>query len=339
MDNYFKIFVYFFTFVVATSVSGLCVKIGSKYNLIDSAKLPRIGGLAVLIAWWFAALFLGFINPTTLLPLVTISAIILLFGLWDAHKPMSSLSQLLIQILIAVLAVYWGEIGIKYITNPLGGIIDFRAIHFFGLFIPSEIISILWIIFMMNVINFLDGMDGLAGCVTCVAFIAIGLVSLLPQVNDINTAIAAFTAAVAIMGFMFWNFPPASLILGTVGSWFLGFLIAILAIQGATKVATTAVVGAVPLIDAIIVVIGRLKRGQSPFKGDLTHLHHRLKRRGMSDRLILGIYTTCSILLGLAAVLLQTRNKVIIFIIFSIFLVFFILIGSYTIKYLKSSPK
>jgi UDP-GlcNAc:undecaprenyl-phosphate GlcNAc-1-phosphate transferase len=185
---------------------------------------------------------------------------------------------------------------------------------------------------MMNVINFLDGMDGLAGSVTIIAFLAIGFVSVLPQVNDVPTAIAAFAAASAIAGFLFYNFPPAKLILGTVGSWFIGFLIAILAIQGATKVATTAVVGAVPLIDALIVILGRLRRGNSPFRGDYTHLHHRLKRRGLSDQTILALYVVCSVILGLAAVVLQTHNKIILFLVFAVGLMIFVLVGSWVVR-------
>jgi UDP-GlcNAc:undecaprenyl-phosphate GlcNAc-1-phosphate transferase len=248
-------------------------------------------------------------------------------GLLDARRALRPFFQLIAQIIIAIIVVYWGNFSINYISNPFGGVISLNNASLLGIF-AGDFFAVFWIVAMINVINFMDGLDGLAGSVTGVALITIGFVSVLPQVNDYGTAVASFAATAAIAGFLFWNLPPAKLFLGTVGSWFLGFLIAILAIQGATKVATTAVVGAVPLIDAIIVVFGRLRMGHSPFRGDLTHLHHRLKRRGISDRAILAIYTTCSVLLGVAAVILQTHNKIILFVIFSVGLIVFVMIGS-----------
>lgn len=315
-------------FVIAMVFAKLCAKYGALFVYANENKMPRIGGLAIMVAWWCAALLFGFISKDTLQPFIFATLLILIVGLWDSRRALDPFFQLIAQIIIAIIAVYWGKLGIDYITNPFGGVISFNNAPIFGTLFIGDILAVFWIVAMMNVINFMDGLDGLAGSVTGVAFITIGFVSVLPQVNDQRTAVAAFAATVAIAGFLFWNLPPAKLFLGTVGSWFLGFLIAILAIQGATKVATTAVVGAVPLIDALIVVIGRLRRGHSPFRGDLTHLHHRLKRRGLSDRVILAIYTGCSVLLGLAAVILQTQNKIILFVIFSVGLVVFVLVGS-----------
>jgi len=288
--------------------------------------------MAVLIAWWIAVLLTRSLKPEMFWPLVLASLLILLIGLWDTRHPLGPVTQLMAQIFIACVPVFFGGLEIKYLTNPFGGIVDFTNIRIFGLLIPGAIITIVWIVTLMNVVNFLDGLDGLAGSVGVVAFVVIGLVSLLPQINDMDTAITAFAAAVALSGFIFWNYPPAPLILGTVGSWFIGFLIAVLSVQGTTKVATVAVVGAVPLLDAAVVVFGRLWRKESPFTGDYTHLHHRLKRHGLSDRAILVIYMAVSIILGCAAVLLQTQNKILVFCIFAALFIFLIYLGSLVVK-------
>lgn len=328
MFSWLSLTIFLTVFAASMVLAKLCVIFGARLVYPGEKPTPRIGGLAIITVWWIAAAFLGFINPASLLPLLLTSIIILGVGYLDARRPLGHWVQLLTQILIAIIAVFWGNFSIDYITNPFGGLVYFNTAAFWNFVLIGDILSVIWIVAMMNVINFLDGMDGLAGSVAAVALIAIGYVSILPSVNDPATALAAFSAAAAIAGFLFWNLPPAKLILGTTGSWFLGFLIAILAIQGTTKVATTAVVGAVPLIDALIVIIGRLRHKRSPFRGDLTHLHHRLKRRGLTDKTILLIYVSCSVFLGLAAVILQTQNKVILFVIFGIGLVVFVIIGS-----------
>jgi len=322
-------------FLVVALFSAIITKLSvvwaQKFNIENKIGMPLSGGIGILIAWWIAMLIFGALSKQLILPLIIISLIILVFGVYDSRKPLSAFHQLFIQTIIAGVAVFGGGISVSYITNPFGGIVNLSQTIFVGITI-GQILSIIWIVGMINVVNFLDGLDGLAGSVVAIGLITIGLVSLLPQVNDLTTALIAFSGAAATIGFLFWNIPPAKIIMGTVGSWFLGFLIAILAINGASKVATTAVVGAVPLIDALIVVIGRLLLGHSPFRGDLTHLHHRLKRRGLSDRMILVIYIFCSVLLGLAAVILQTQNKIILFLIFSLGLVVFVFVGSQYVK-------
>jgi len=332
MTPFFVAFVLIICFSVALLLSGIFIGFGKKIHLVNANNISSIGGVAVLFAWWMAVLLMKNLRAEMFWPFLVASLLILLIGIWDTRRPLGPIMQLLAQISIAAVPIFLGGLEIKYLTNPFGGIIDFTNIRIFGLLLPGALITLIWIVTLMNAVNFLDGMDGLAGSVGAVAFVAIGLVSLLPQVNDSGTAILAFAAAVALAGFIFWNYPPAPLILGTVGSWFIGFLLAVLAVQGATKVATTAVVGAVPLLDAMVVVLGRLWRRKSPFRGDRTHLHHRLKRRGLSDRAILAIYMAGSIGLGCAAVLLQTQNKILVFCIFAAMFIFLIYVGSLVVK-------
>lgn len=301
-------------------------------GLKNQNDTPLSGGLAIIVAWWIAVILFGVIAKQFLIPFIFISIIIIFFGAYDSRKPLSALNQLLIQTLIALIAVFGAGIGVHFITNPFGGIFDLSQIVLVGITL-GQVLSLVWIIGIMNVINFLDGLDGLAGSVAMISFIAIGLVSLLPQVDEPATSILAFSGAVATFGFLFWNIPPARVLMGTTGSWFLGFLIAILAINGASKVATTAVVGAIPLIDALVVVFGRILRGVSPMKGDLTHLHHRLRRRGLSDKVILVIYGVISLGLGVLAVILQTHEKIKFFSGFAVFLLIGVFIGSWFFKH------
>lgn len=288
--------------------------LGLRYRLLtrDHRRLPATGGVSLLGAWWLAALLAGGLERRILLGLLLATIVILLIGVWDLRRPLGWLPQLGAQLLAAVSAVVVGQVTALYVTNPSGGLLRLDSWSFGGIAFPAVLLSAAWIVFLMNAVNFLDGLDGLATTVSAIGFLAIGAVSLLPQVSEPTVALPAFLASGAAVGFLFWSFPPARLTLGTPGSWFLGFLLAVLSLQGSSKIATLAVVGAVPLLDAVAVVAGRLRRGQSPFRGDYTHLHHRLARRGLPPRAILSFYSLVSVLLAAAAVVLPTPFKILL---------------------------
>lgn len=317
------------TFGAAFIASAAAIRASTSFGfLAGSRRVPALGGLAVILAWWGTVLVVGELPSTVMIGLLLATLGIVCVGLWDIRRNLPPGPQVVAQVVIAAIVVLLGGIAIRSVTNPLGGLLRLDRWEVVGYALPGALLTFIWIITLMNVMNFLDGLDGLAAGVGALAFVAVGLVSLLPQVHDRSTAFLAFTAAAALLGFLFWNLPPAALYLGTVGSWFVGFLLAVLAVQGASKVATVAVVGAVPLLDAVTVIAGRLRRGQSPFRGDRTHLHHRLAERGLSSRAILLLYLLASSMLGAGAVFLQTRFKVVVFLIVSCLFVFLVVLGS-----------
>lgn len=326
------------TICLSALTCGVAIKLSKKFGInIGSQKVPGLGGLAIIATWWVCSFAFGFVEITEQIPLLVATILIAVVGMLDIKKDFGPWPQLLSQTLSAIIVVIFGGVAIKYITNPFNGVFDLSQWELWGITVGA-VLTIVWIITLMNVINFLDGVDGLASSVSIVGFITIGLVSLLPQVADERTAVLAFFAAATVAGFLFWNLTPAALYLGTAGSWFIGFLLAIIAVQGASKIATLAVVGAVPLLDAVSVVIGRLKRGHSPFRGDRTHLHYKLERRGLSGRSILALYLFSSILLGFSAVKLQTHNKILVFAAFSLIFTFLIIVGSKVVKRKKVKP-
>ncbi len=304
--------------IVGTLVLSLALSIiarwgGERFHLITARGVAAIGGVGVIAAWWVAALVSNALSLRAALGLGIATAIIIAIGLWDTRRPLHPFSQLLAQLLVSVSAVVISGVAASYVTNPFGGLLYLNQWMWNGMPLLGAAFTIIWILALMNAVNFLDGMDGLAASVSTIGFLTIGAVSLLPQVNEPHIALPAFLAAAATVGFLFWNLPPARLVLGTTGAWFLGFLLAVLSVQGSSKIATLAVVGAIPLLDAVSVIIARLRRGTSPFKGDRTHLHHRLLNRGWSPRAILAFYTVVSVILALAAVYLPTPVKVLLF--------------------------
>lgn len=288
--------------------------LGARFRFQTATGVPAAGGISILLAWWAGVLLFGGLPggawPAAGLSLA--SAIIVLVGLADLRRALGPFPQLLGQGAAALVAAVLGGVSAQYVTHPGGGLLYLNHWDVGGVVLPGAALTVLWMVILMNAVNFLDGVDGLAAAVSTIGFLVIGLTSLLPQVREPAVALPAFLAAAATAGFLFWNFPPARLTLGTPGSWFLGFLLAALSVQGSSKIATLAVVGAIPLLDAVSVVLRRLCRGASPFHGDTTHLHHRLTARGWSPRGLLAAYAGASALLGFAAVYLPTAAKVLL---------------------------
>jgi UDP-GlcNAc:undecaprenyl-phosphate GlcNAc-1-phosphate transferase len=155
-----------------------------------------------------------------------------------------------------------------------------------------------------------DGVDGVAGSVSLVGFFAIFLLSLRPEVNQPPVAILAVIATGVTAGFLFFNMPPARFIAGTSGAYFWGLLLGTLSIFAGTKIATTTLVLAVPILDALWVMIERWRHGVSVFQGDTRyHLHYRLREYGWSDRSIVVAYSLVALSIGLVAPFLSSTGK------------------------------
>lgn len=300
------------TLALSLALGILARRGGEQLRLVTAKGVAATGGLGILAAWWVASGVTGSLEPRAALGLALATAVIVMVGLWDTRRALHPFPQLVGQLAAGISAVLIGGIAAPYVTNPLGGLLYLNQWVIAGIPVLGAAFTVIWILALMNAVNFLDGMDGLAASVSAIGFVTIGVVSLLPQVNEPEIALPAFLAAAATAGFLFWNFPPARLVLGTTGSWFLGFLLAVLSVQGSSKIATLAVVGAIPLLDAASVIIARIRRGASPFRGDSTHLHHRLRSRGWSPRAILTLYAALSASLALAAIYLPTPLKILL---------------------------
>jgi UDP-GlcNAc:undecaprenyl-phosphate GlcNAc-1-phosphate transferase len=159
---------------------------------------------------------------------------------------------------------------------------------------------------MINSINFIDGLDGLSSGVTLIAALTLGTISLTLVVAQPQpfVGILCFTLAGALLGFLRWNFQPASVFIGTSGVMFVGYTLAVLSILGTAKVAVALLVLGVPIIDAFWIIVRRLVQGRSPFTPDRGHLHHRLLDVGLSHRqTVVLIYGVCVVLSAMSLLL------------------------------------
>jgi UDP-GlcNAc:undecaprenyl-phosphate GlcNAc-1-phosphate transferase len=231
-------------------------------------------------------------------------------GLLDDRKAMAPIPKLLGQLAIAAVLVIGGE------CIQRGG---FRLPMVFGEYLGpgffiSTVLSILWIVALTNAFNFLDNMDGLSAGV---AFICAGMFLIAAGSNGqwfISAMLLIFMGSV--LGFLCYNFPPASIFMGDGGSMVLGFFLSALTLrttyyhsaQHWYAVLMPLVILAVPLYDLIVVSFIRMLRGKSPMVGDTNHFSHRLTRHGFSKRGAVLVIYAVTLACGISAPLLASAT-------------------------------
>jgi len=210
-------------------------------------------------------------------------------------------------------------IGIDYISNPLGGVFRFDSwqleiFRFNGLpyFITvwADLFTFFWLLGMIYTTKFLDGLDGLTSGVTVIGSLIIAALSLTATVFQPETALLSLIVAAAFLGFLIFNWNPASIFLGESGSLFAGFSLGVLAIISGGKIATALLILGIPILDVAWVILRRLFYRRSPFSADRGHLHLRLVDSGLSVRVVVIVLYVLTILFGLSSLFLQSRAKV-----------------------------
>lgn len=271
---------------------------------IHSTPIPRVGGVAIVatvICAYCLLLAIRFSSGAIVwdgLPLVLriLPALVIVFavGLIDDISGLNPWKKLVAEVVAAVLA-WFGGIHI----GGLGG-------HSFSV-VASFAITILWIVACTNGINLIDGVDGLATGVSLFAALTMLVAAILN--HNFPMALAVVPLAGALLGFLRYNFNPASIFLGDSGSLTVGFLLgcfgALWSEKSATLMGMTAplLVLAVPLLDVGLAIVRRFLSGKPIFAADASHIHHKLLSRGLTPRrLVLVVYGICGV--GAAASLL-----------------------------------
>ena len=289
---------------------------------VNVVPMPRGGGVAVAGAFIGIGLIFTVVNVRLdLLPMpaaVRLDNIVALFlggglaaafGVLDDYFDLRARWQFLGQLGLALLAIALG-IVVERINDPFGtGILRLDGAFGIGF-------TVLWIAGMINSINFIDGLDGLSSGVALIAAVTLGTISLTTAVGvgQPYIAVLCFALAGALLGFLRWNFHPATVFVGTSGVMFIGYTLAVLSILGTAKVAVALLVLGVPIIDAFWIIVRRLAQRRSPFTPDRGHLHHRLLDVGLSHRsTVVLIYGIC-VVLGTLSLLLSGANQVFAFV-------------------------
>ena len=262
---------------------------------IHDHPIPRMGGLAICAAFLAAALLLSELTRPVV-GLLLGALIVLLMGAADDLVSLSPLHKLVLQLAAAMTALAYG-VRIEAITSPAG-----TSLALGPLAAPA---TVLWIVGCTNAVNLIDGLDGLAAGVSAISSLTLFEAALLA--GQPNAALLLATLAGACLGFLPYNFHPAVIFMGDVGSQFLGFVLGCVSIVGTLKFQTALTFAvpllslALPLADTACAFLRRLLHGQSPFRADRGHIHHRLLARGFTQRQAAALLYAASALSGLAA--------------------------------------
>jgi UDP-GlcNAc:undecaprenyl-phosphate/decaprenyl-phosphate GlcNAc-1-phosphate transferase len=264
---------------------------------VHQSTMPRLGGLAIFISFIVGIMIFKPINPASIAILIG-SSIIVFTGICDDLFELSAKYKLLGQLAAAFIVVFLGDLQVLFINLPFGGHLEFGYLS-----IPF---TILWIVGITNAINLIDGLDGLAAGVSSIALVTISGMALI-QGNLFVVAVGTIVL-MGTLGFLFYNFHPASIFMGDTGALFLGFIISVLSLLGYKNVTFISfiipvIILGVPISDTFFAIMRRIINHQPLSAPDKSHLHHCLLRLGYSHRqTVLMIYAMAS-LFGLVAVI------------------------------------
>lgn len=300
---------YILTFILAlisaVIITPLSMPIAEKFGAIDypgrrrvhKKPIPRLGGLAIYVAFWIAAAFTQKWDQT-LWGLFLGSTLIFFVGVWDDIRGIRPLIKLFWQLAAAAILVFFG-FSMDQISLPFLGTVNLGSL--------GVILALFWVVGLVNTVNISDGLDGLA------AGICFGAALLLfwsaNRINQVPAAHLTLALAGAALGFLFYNFNPAHVFMGDSGSMFLGYIIGGISIMGLLKTATILglvfplLVLGMPLTDLTFAIVRRKLRGHSIAMADRGHLHHRLLDAGLTQRQAVLLLYGMSACFGIVAVL------------------------------------
>ena len=259
--------------------------------------MPRLGGLAIYIAFMVAAV--ASLEMTwDIVGILIGGTVIVTVGVLDDKYQLPAKVKLLGQIFAACVLVLF-DIRIEWVNNPFGG--------YFYLDYLSIPLTIFWVISFTNVVNLIDGLDGLAAGVSAIASLTVILVAV--QMGYYHIAVMTAALAGGIIGFIRYNFNPATIFMGDTGSMFIGYMLAAISVYGAVKTAATValivpfIALGLPIMDTAFAIMRRYTNGRPIFQPDKGHLHHRLLAMGMNQKQAVLLMYAITAALGIAAVL------------------------------------
>ncbi len=289
-------------FAVSLGLTPLSRRIALWLGIVSRPKgqrlsldpVPLMGGLAIYGALVLALALFGlpahFVELGAILAGATLMA---LLGLWDDRRELRPGMKLVGQVAAGVVMILSG--------------VQVRLFHVAAL---DWALTLFWIIGITNALNFLDNMDGLAAGVSAIAAGFFFYLAALEGQYLVGSLAAALCGAA--VGFLVYNFNPASTWMGDMGSQVLGFTLAVLGIklrfQGQPVSITwmvPVIVLALPIFDTTLVTFTRLREGRPVGQGGTDHTSHRLLKMGLSQRMVLAILYGVCVILGLAAVVVS----------------------------------
>jgi len=285
------------------------------YRKRHSGRIPLLGGVAIYLA--FLGPFVGLLfhlNAISRLfsshfahffALGIAATIILALGIRDDIKGVRARWKLLFQT-AAALTMFFAGYRISAVSNPFGPPIQLGL-----LCLP---VTLFWFLGASNAFNLIDGLDGLAAGVAFFATATVFAISVF--FGNVLCALLTASLAGALLGFIFYNFPPASIFLGDSGSMLLGFLVAAIALKGSQKshmvvaLLIPVIALGLPIMDTTLAILRRWA-GKLPISAaDRQHIHHKLLARGLTHRQAVGaLYLACFLFAALALLSIAAKSE------------------------------
>lgn len=317
MYNMYQIILYWIltgiiSFVITPLVKVIAVKIGASdvpdARRMNTKVMPTMGGIVLYLSFFTVLIFFQPVSLESVMPLFISSSIIIGTGVVDDIKEIKPLTKILGIVIAGLIVYYMGDIRLEMITLPY-----FGELYFGVLSLP---LTLIWIMALTNAINLIDGLDGLASGVSAIGLTTMGLISyFFLNVNNIPIMIIIFTLVFSIIGFLPFNFFPASIYLGDTGSLFLGFMISVISLQGLKNITLISlfipiIILGIPITDTFFAIIRRKLNNQPISVADKNHMHHRLLTLGFTHlQTVLALYSV-AIIFSLIALLFPISGRI-----------------------------
>nr|WP_226371909.1 MraY family glycosyltransferase [Thermophilibacter gallinarum] len=296
---------------------------------INKKPIPRMGGVAIFagivaafVVQYLGTTFLGW--PVVLVPsphlqvnywlLVLAFLAIFVTGVLDDIYSLKPRQKLAGQVIAAVLAVAGGLV-IGVIDNPF-------AYGFISLGWIAYPVTVVYLVAYTNIINLIDGLDGLAAGISAIASLTMFVLSVLA--GRLDAAALAIAVTGSSLGFLRYNFHPASVFMGDSGALTLGFalgavsLLSVTRVAGLTTIIVPLVIASVPIIDTFSAIVRRLRGHTSISRADRGHIHHRLLAEGFDQRqaaLLVYAWTALLCVGSLVMTQVSTEPRILIFVV------------------------
>ena len=314
---------------IATALGA--IDIPDDKRRVHQKPTPRMGGLAIYAAFLLTLFCVPFLqneigqrfnaNPRWYLSIVLATTVVFLLGVYDDLRGSSAWLKLAVQVLAAVMLQYFG-FGIELVSLP------FLGENFVPPMWVGVVLTIVWVVIITNAFNLVDGIDGLAAGISVFALLSILFTAV--AAGNFDIGLLAVILLGAVIGFLYFNFYPASIFLGDSGALTLGFMVAVLSLIGAQKGTTTIAIAiplvsfGLPVVEVFLSLLRRFVGGKPLMQSDRGHIHHRLLDHGLSVRqAAILLYGVCGVFCLFGILLLSPRRSLaaLIFSVLGVFIV------------------
>lgn len=308
------------TFLVVALIIPFIKKIAVHVGALDipnqrkvhKVPMPRLGGLGIYFGFLFGYMIFG--TPSAIMNSVLIgSFIIVITGVIDDIKPLKASTKFIGQLIAACIIVFYGNL-VMHELSAFGLVIKFGILAY-----P---LTLFFILGCINCINLIDGLDGLSSGISAIYFLTIGIIAVMQNKFGLD-CVLTFVMLGSTLGFLLYNFNPATIFMGDSGSMFLGFMIAVIALLGFKNVTMTSLIIpllliAIPILDTLFAIIRRTLKGQSISIPDKYHIHHQLLNRNISQKATVLIIYLIDALFAMASIVYFLKDRVLGYIIYGI---------------------